>query len=1255
MAGTTAEGPAAGTAAGGGSTTRRGLRVLGVAIRREPWVFTVSTLGSVLFGALTVADAWVLGWATDNVILPSFRDGETSTGLLWVVFALFLGVALLRAVGIVARRLGAGIMQYRMQAHYRRAVTRQYLRLPMEWHHRHPTGQLLSNANSDVEAAWMPIAPLPMAVGTIAMMVIAVAQMLAADLVLALVGILVFPAVIGANLLFQRLTSPLMTRAQQLRAELSEIAHESFDGAMVVKTLGREGQETARFEAKAAELRAVNIRAGRIRAAFDPTLAALPNLGVLVVLAVGVSRVLAGDTAPGSVVSVAYLLTIVAFPIRAIGWLLGEFPRSVVGFDRVSRVLEATGAMEHGDAALDRASAGARLDVDAVAYAHAPDQRLLESVSFDVAPGRTVALVGPTASGKTTLTTLLTRLVDPDRGAVRVDGVDLRDLAAGELSASVAHVGQSAFLFDDTVRGNIALGAEVPDDEVWAALRAAQGDGFVAALPHGLDSKLGERGTSLSGGQRQRISLARALVRRPRLLILDDATSAVDPEVEARILEALRSRDGERAGETGATLVVVAYRKATIGLADEVLHLDDGRIVDRGTHAELLARSPAYAELVNAYEAEHEPGHEQVPDLVHDTVHAGRRRRVGRRRVAPAGGGGAVSTTETDRDAPEEEPTDRPGRSGTVLDSGEDIKAIATIRRGLAWTPELTQGFAGTLALAVVATVGQIIVPIAVQQTLDKGLGADGGPDVGFTVRMGVAAAVGMLVAAVGQYWMTTRLFRSVEHGLAALRTRAFRHVHDLPLLTQNTERRGSLVSRVTSDVDQVSQFLVFGGMLFIISTGQILVATVVMVVYSWQLALLVWLCFAPLFLSLRHFQRRLSDAYGIVRRQVGALLSLIAEPVVGAEVVRTYAVEARTQRRIDDAIERHRAASTHAQGLTAFSFSLGGLSAGLANAGVVIGGVLLGLAGDITAGEVVAFGFIVTLFVGPVQMGTQILTEAQLAIAGWRRVIGILETPADLEDPGPAGRTLPRGPIEVRFEHVGFAYPEGPPVLRDVDLTIGPGSRVAVVGETGSGKSTVAKLLTRLMDPSEGRVLLDGVDVREVAQVSLRRSVVLVPQEGFLFDDTIAANARYGDLDATDAQITAAAEELGLGDWLAGLPHGLATRAGQRGESLSAGERQLVALLRAQLADPDLLVLDEATSAVDPALEMRIGRALERLMTGRTSVTIAHRLSTAEAADEVIVVDDGRVVQRGSHAELVAQEGVYAGLHASWVAQQSA
>ena len=576
-----------------------GFAVLWVAIKQEPWVFTLSTLGSLLFGALTVADAWVLGWATDNVLLPAFSEGVAPTSGLIAVIALFVGVAILRAVGIVARRFGAGVMQYRMQARYRREVTGKYLTLPMSWHHRHPTGQLLSNANSDVEAAWSPIAPLPMAVGTVAMIVIAVVQMLLTDLVMAAVGLLVFPLVVIANLVFQRLAAPVYADIQETRAVLSEIAHESFDGAMVVKTLGREEQETSRFADRALVLRDLGIKAGRIRAAFDPLLESLPNLGVLGVLAVGVIRVSQGAAAAGDVVTVAYLLTIVAFPIRSIGWLLGEFPRSVVGYRRVRSVLDESAELEYGVKSLAPARPGARLTFSGVNFGYSQQQLLLRNLNLDLEAGRTVALVGATASGKSTMSALAMRLVDPSSGTISLDGVDIVDLAPGTLAEHVALVPQSVFLFDDSVRGNVTLGVDYPDDVVWDALRLAQAADFVSALSSGLDTQLGERGTSLSGGQRQRIALARALIRQPRLLILDDATSAVDPEVEGRILAALRESTG---GDGRPSMLLIAYRKATIALADEVAFLVDGQIVDQGPHADLLTRNPAYARLVNAYE-----------------------------------------------------------------------------------------------------------------------------------------------------------------------------------------------------------------------------------------------------------------------------------------------------------------------------------------------------------------------------------------------------------------------------------------------------------------------------------------------------------------------------------------------------------------------------------------------------------------------------------------------------------------------------
>jgi putative ABC transport system ATP-binding protein len=334
---------------------------------------------------------------------------------------------------------------------------------------------------------------------------------------------------------------------------------------------------------------------------------------------------------------------------------------------------------------------------------------------------------------------------------------------------------------------------------------------------------------------------------------------------------------------------------------------------------------------------------------------------------------------------------------------------------------------------------------------------------------------------------------------------------------------------------------------------------------------------------------------------------------------------------------------------LSVGAFSVGEIVAGLANAAVVVTGVLLGIGGDITAGRLVAFLFLVTLFVQPVQLGTEMLNEMQNAIASWRRVLAVVDTPADVADPGDQGTDLPAHPVRVDFDHVTYAYPGGPPVLRDLGVHIPAGQRVAVVGETGSGKSTFVKLLTRLMDPTDGVVALDGADLRDVRFSSLRRRVVLVPQEGFLFDDTLAANLRYGKPDADDKELGEALSNLGLDNWVSGLPRGLETRVGQRGESLSVGERQLVALARARLADPDLLVLDEATSAVDPATEVRLARALRVLSAGRTSVTIAHRLSTAESADRVLVFDAGALVEDGPHAELVGLGGVYSRLHRAW------
>ncbi len=587
-------------------TIRRGLGVLWVACKEEPRIFAVSVIGSALFGLTTIGQAYVFGRITDDVIVPSIEQGQPRTAALVVAVLAIVAVTTLKVIGILARRLAAGIMQYRMQARYRRRVTRRYLELPLAWHQRHPTGQLLSNAGSDVEATWQPIAPFPFAVGVVIMLVVSLGLMFQTDPVVALVGSIIFPGIAALTVVYARKMSPLQSRAQQLRGEVSAIAHESFDGALVVKTLGRESAEAERFSAKAQELREALVRVGRLRGLFDPVMEGLPILGVIAVLFVGAGRVASGDLGSGELVRIAYLFTLLAFPVRAIGWVLNELPRSVVGWDRLQQVLTATGSQEHGEGRLpDRGAT--QVGVEGVTYAYGAEP-VLHDVTFAAPRGRTVALVGPTGSGKSTLASLLVRLLDPDTGTVSYDGVDLRTLAPGEVSDVAALVPQSTFLFDDTVRVNVTLGADIPDEDVWAALRVAQADGFVAALPAGLDTVVGERGTTLSGGQRQRLALARGVVRRPRLLVLDDATSSVDPSVEQRILAGLRESD------LPSTVVVVAYRRATIDLADEVVLLAEGRVEDAGTSQELLGRSERYRELVTAYErAERE--REIHPDL----------------------------------------------------------------------------------------------------------------------------------------------------------------------------------------------------------------------------------------------------------------------------------------------------------------------------------------------------------------------------------------------------------------------------------------------------------------------------------------------------------------------------------------------------------------------------------------------------------------------------------------------------------------
>ncbi len=592
-----------------GGRLRRGALLLWRGIAAHPRTYVAAIVTSGLFGGLTVVVSQVLGRATDQVVVPAIGGDPVARDALWLAGLAILGVAVTLALAVAGRRIFAGIGYADIGADHRRGVTRQYLRLPMSWHRAHPTGQLLANTSSDVEAATGVFNPLPFALGVVVMIVVATVALLRTDVWLALTALTVLPLAVLANLVYQRRMSPVATRAQQLRAEVSDVAHESFEAALLVKSLGTADVEEARFAAVADRLREANVQVGRVRAVFDPVIELLPSVGTLAVLLVGAGRLSAGAVQTGDVVGAAYLLTLMAVPVRAFGWVLGELPRALVGHDRISRVLDARVDQVPGAGALPREAGGLDVRLRGVSVqvedASGP-HTLLHDVDLDLPPGRVVALVGPTGAGKTTLAGLLARLHDPSGGQVLLDGHDLIGVRSEDLTAQVALVAQSTFVFEDSVRANVTLAdADDPsapsDQAVWDALVLAQVDRVIRALPDGLDAKLGERGANLSGGQRQRLAIARALVRRPRLLVLDDATSAVDPQVERRILTGLRRR-----AEDSPTVLLVAYRMSSVILADEVVHLDGGRVVDRGEHAELLARDPGYRALATAYEVDSE-------------------------------------------------------------------------------------------------------------------------------------------------------------------------------------------------------------------------------------------------------------------------------------------------------------------------------------------------------------------------------------------------------------------------------------------------------------------------------------------------------------------------------------------------------------------------------------------------------------------------------------------------------------------------
>ncbi len=583
---------------------------------------------------------------------------------------------------------------------------------------------------------------------------------------------------------------------------------------------------------------------------------------------------------------------------------------------------------------------------------------------------------------------------------------------------------------------------------------------------------------------------------------------------------------------------------------------------------------------------------------------------------------------------------------------------VETIGRGVRAAPALRTGVGVTLTLAMIGAAGRVVIPILVQQSIDRGF-SPSGVRVGLISAMAAVALVVILLAAWAQRTAVLRLGRRSEEALYALRVRLFEHIHRLSIADHSEERKGALVARVTSDVETLAQFFQWGGLAWLLNGTLMLLVAGVMLAYDWVLAVVAFIVAMPLVLVLRKVQSHLSRAYDAARGRNADVMTQVSELVSGAETLRAYGAGEAYATRVAAASHTRSNSFIKAGTIGAFLFPSGEVFGVFTISAVVSVGVLRGPGSGLTAGAMVGFVFLTYRFLEPIAEFTEVLDQTQTAVAGLRRVLGVLEIPVGPPEPE-VPVALPAGSLAVTIDRVDFSYrsrgdDDEPPVLFAVSAHIPAGQQVAVVGETGSGKTTLGRLIARLADPTAGSVLIGGVPLTRVANADLRSRVTVVPQEPFLFDGSIADNLLFARPHLSVADLERAIDDLDLTDWLETLPDGIETEVGERGAQMSAGERQLVALVRASLVDPAVLVLDEATSSVDALTEVRLSHALERLASGRTTIAIAHRLSTAARADRVLVLEHGRLVQDGRHSELVQVDGAYSRMYQAWVAATSA
>ncbi|SHM18572.1 ABC transporter ATP-binding protein [Actinacidiphila paucisporea] len=1258
---TTTSGPAA-TAAGPAVPPPGWVRRLGGYCLRHRGDLLAAFTGAVVAAVATAVLPLVLRHVVDAVA------GGAGGPLGWWI-ALLAGLGLARFAAGYTRRYRAGRLSLGVQYDLRNDAFAALLRLGGAQQDDLRTGQIVSRSISDITLIQTLLQFLPNMTGNALMFLVSLVFMALLSPLLTVVALVVGPLLWLIALRSRKDLFPANWHAQQEAAEVASTVEAAVSGVRVVKGFGQEQRELAGLEGKARLLFSSRLRVVRYTSRYTPALQAVPALGQVAVLALGGWLALHGRISLGTFLAFTSYLGSFVTPVRQVATLLTVWQQARAGTERVLEVIDEAPAVTDAPGAADLPAGPPALSWQDVTFGYGNGrQPLLRGFTLDIAPGETVALIGPAGSGKSTAAALLPRFYDVASGSVKVGGTDVRDLRLDSLRGAIGYVFEESLLLSDTVRANIAYGdPDVSDERIARAARTARADEFVGGLPQGYDTVVGEQGLTLSGGQRQRVALARALLGDPAVLILDDATSAIDARVESEI------HTGLRTATRRPTTLIVAHRRSTLELADRIAVLDGGRVVDTGTMDELRSRSALFRSLLSAAEVT-EPAPagaaapaEHVPDAGDEPALPAVTARLWRRTATPAGRRSDDADLKAAQAMAISSATAGRGRGGP----GASVLGAAPP------TPELLDGLARMplpdadpdvpagqtraadphfglralirpfrlpllLGLLLVAAdaVAQIAVPILVRHGVDNGVARHSGA--------ALLAAAGAAAAVVGADWVvgvaqTRTTGRTGERLLYTLRVKTYAQLQRLGLDYYERELGGRIMTRMTTDVDALSNFLQTGLITAVVSLLTVVGVLVTLLVIDAGLAV-VLLCALPLLIGgTALFRRRSVPAYHEARERISAVNACLQENVTAIRVTQAFRREERNARDFAALAWAFRDSRLRAQRYIATFFPFVELLGVLSAAAVLAVGAGQVRSGALTAGTLIAFLLYVDLFFSPIQQLSQVFDGYQQAVVGLGRLRTLMRTPTGTPAAAsPLPVTALRG--EIAFDRVSFGYAGGggQEVLHGVSLRIAPGETVALVGATGAGKSTVMKLIARFYDPTSGAVLVDGHDLRGLDLAAFRARLGVVPQEAHLFSGTVRDAIAYGRPGACDAEVEAAARAVGAHDMVAALPLGYLQPVGERGRNLSAGQRQLIALARAEMVDPDILLLDEATASLDLATESRVATATDALTRRRTTLVVAHRLTTAARADRVVVIDRGTVVETGTHTALLAAQGPY-------------